>query len=91
MLLDADLRLLQDVLLRQGVFRASVYWASPYRVFLTSFVSGAWTGVALTIVATAGLVLGAHRVGPQSTLYALMQHAFYVINALRARIEGWTP
>jgi len=45
----------------------------------------------LTIVATAGLVLGAHRVGPQSTLYALVQHAFYVINALRARIEGWTP
>ncbi len=83
------LRDLQSVLLRQGVLRAAVYWASPARVFTTNFVGGTVAGVVVIVAAAIVLAVGAQRVGHQSSLYLFAKTLLAVVEALRARALEW--
>ncbi|MDQ2818000.1 MAG: hypothetical protein M3T49_07325 [Candidatus Eremiobacteraeota bacterium] len=82
-----QLRLLKNVLLRQGALGASVYWASPYRVFAVNFLGGTVAGLIVTIVAVVGLAIGLHRAGPESLLYVLAKDMLQVVQVLRLRAE----
>ncbi|MBC5824269.1 MAG: hypothetical protein GIW99_03655 [Candidatus Eremiobacteraeota bacterium] len=83
-----QLRLLKNVLLRQGALQAAVYWASPYRVFAINFLGGTVAGVIVTLAAVASLAIGAHRAGPEALLYVLAQDLLRVLDAWRAQSEG---